>query len=269
MIYEKFNNEKRFYFHHDINIANTGELIIKPHYHNLFEIYYITAGNCTYFIDNNTYQLEPGDVILVPDGIIHNTKYQNSVHSRMLIHCSRSLIPPSVQQILPPSLHLYRNPDTADEIRDIFHKIRKEYSVNDSLSEDSLCCYTNMLFLLMAKNINTRAKIDVGNKYIEQAVSFIQKHFANNISLNEVAEMCCVTPEHFSRMFKKETSFSFCEYINLLRMQKARTLITQNSGLSVAEISDQCGFNDSNYFSLKFKKMYGISPKKLQSLNKN
>lgn len=52
-------------------------------------------------------------------------------------------------------------------------------------------------------------------------------------------------------MLKKETGFGFSEYLNLLRLQYAETLLQQSDKLS---ISEQCGFNDSNYFSVKFKK---------------
>ncbi len=65
-------------------------------------------------------------------------------------------------------------------------------------------------------------------------------------------------------MFKKETGFGFCEYLNLLRLQKAEALLKQSDNLSISLIASECGFNDSNYFSVKFKEMYGISPKKVQ-----
>ena len=84
-----------------------------------------------------------------------------------------------------------------------------------------------------------------------------------------MADMFSVTPVHFSRMFKKETGFGFCEYINILRLQKAETLISQSSTPSVTQIAAECGFADSNYFSVKFKKMYGTSPKSMMKKTAN
>ena len=80
-----------------------------------------------------------------------------------------------------------------------------------------------------------------------------------------MAEMFSVCPEHFSREFKKETGFGFCEYLNLLRLKKAEQLLKQNDKIRVSEVSEMVGFNDSNYFSLKFKKMYGTSPKNIRA----
>ena len=86
----------------------------------------------------------------------------------------------------------------------------------------------------------------------------------SDLTLPNVAKHFFISPEHLSRMLKKETGFGFSEYLNLLRLQYAETLLQQSGNLSISEISEQCGFNDSNYFSVKFKKQYGISPKKRQ-----
>lgn len=262
--YDKIENSQKFYFHHDVITEDTGKYTREKHYHNLFEIYFITHGGCKYFIDNKSYMLIPGDIILVPEGVIHNSEYSNTIHSRMLINCSHKFIPPSVRPLLPSMLHLYRNPSIIDQATEIFNKIEEEYTSPDGFSEDALCSYTHMLFLLLARNLSSRTTTFTGNECIEQAIEFLKINFASNISLPDMAHMFYMSSEHFSRLFKKETGFNFSEYINLLRLQKAESMIKKQHSLSIAEISEECGFNDSNYFSLKFKKMYGISPKKLQ-----
>ena len=256
-------SEKNFFFDRDSVTNNYGKRTTSKHYHNLFEIYYITDGECSYFIDNKTYSLIPGDIILIPEGIIHNTEY-NSTHSRLLINCPKSFIPTSVRDILPPTIYLYRNPDTIDEINSIFEQ---EYEKKDSLRDDILACYTNMLFFLIARNINNCPTIDGKSTYIEEAIEYMKTNFTTSISLSEISSVCNVSPEHFSRTFKQETGFTFCEYLNLLRLQKAHHMLRHSEKQTIASIASLCGFNDSNYFSLKFSQMYGISPKKLQMNN--
>ena len=75
-----------------------------------------------------------------------------------------------------------------------------------------------------------------------------------------------VSPEHLSRLFRKETGFGFREFRNLLRLQRAEQLLCRPEGGSVASIAAECGFADSNYFSVAFKKMYGVSPKQYQAM---
>ncbi len=260
MKYNKFKDSQKFYFHRDA-VTNSRAPVADKHYHNLFEIYFITSGNCVYFIDNKAYDLIPGDIVLIPERVIHNTEYRSLEHSRLLINCSQRFIPASVRPLLPQMLYLYRNPSISKEVENIFLKIEEEYQKSDILHEEILSCYTHMLFFLLARNLQTRTEIYSAHAYIERAIDYLQKNFANDISLSEIAEMYSVTPVHFSRMFKKATGFGFCEYLNILRLQRAETLMSQSPKTSITQIAADCGFADSNYFSVKFKKMYGISPK--------
>lgn len=266
MKYNKFETGQNFYLYRDKvtsqqPYSTDKHFYTDKHYHNLFEIYYITSGNCIYFIDNKAYDLIPGDVILIPEGVIHNTEYRTLEHTRLLINCSQRFIPTSVRPLLGQMIYLYRNPAIADEIENLFLKIEEEYKKTDSLHEEILRCYTHMLFFLLARNLQTKAEIYTAHDYIDRSIDYLQKNFASNISLSEIASMYSVTPVHFSRMFKKTTGFGFCEYLNILRLQKAESLLNQFPDSTITEISLQCGFSDSNYFSVKFKEMYGMSPK--------
>lgn len=265
MLFDKF--EESFYFHHDVNIEHAAGQSVPPHYHNRFEIYLITDGSCTYFIDNKTYRLQVGDLVLIPAGVIHNTKYAGTVHSRMLINCSEQFIPTSVMPLLPKMIYLYRNPAILDEVCDIFEKIKREYGDPDRLSEDMLGCYVNILFLLLARNVHTCHQIESKSKVIEQAVEHLQRHFCSSLSLTDMAHLFSMSPQHFSRLFKKETGLGFNKYLNALRLQKAEALLKQSPHAAVTDIAAECGFSDSNYFCKKFKEMYGLPPKRLQTLS--
>ena len=65
----------------------------------------------------------------------------------------------------------------------------------------------------------------------------------------------------FSRKFKKETGFGFNEYLNIYRLKKADIWLRNDPKAKISEIAINCGFNDSNYFSKVYKKVYKISPK--------
>lgn len=262
MIYEKFKDDDFLFMYESVSSPS-----YKPmgrHYHNLFEIYFIDSGTCVYFINNKTYHLQPGDIILVPAGIIHNTKYNVSAHSRYLIYCPTHHIPTSVRPMLHKMLYLYRNPLIQDEILDLFHKMKLESSQNDNMRNEIMLCYTRILFFLMARNLDTCIQVASECAYIENAITYIQENLTKDISLIEIAEKCSVTPVHFSRIFKKETGFGFNNYVNLLRLQKAESILLQSPKKSITEIASMCGFSDSNYFSTKFKNLYGMSPKQFQ-----
>jgi len=266
--YIKFDPDESYYYQHGMSkrVAETGASW--PHYHGLYEIYYLEKGNCTYFIDGKIYSLIPGDIVIIPDGIIHHTKYDDISHSRILINCASRYIPTSVRTGISSGNYLYRNPDITAEAAGLFEKIEKEYMLRDRFCDEIITCYTHSLFYLLLRNSDTCLDIEVKNKVIEQAISYIRENFSSPLTLSSVAGMLSVSPEHFSRMFKKETGLGFSKYLNSLRLQHAEKLLKASHGQSITKIAEDCGFEDSNYFSKKFKEIYGTSPKKVQKQGK-
>lgn len=246
------------------NLQNIDENKDTQHYHNLFEIYFLLEGKCTYFIDNKTYIIEAGDLVLIPGGTIHKTQYPGNVpYSRMLINCSNYYIPPSIYHDIPKLLYVYRNDDILPKIQSILNDIDNDYKSGDKYCVDSLQSLVHSLFILIARHPNQKSNASVKNEYIEKAINYIQSNFKNKIMLDDIAKVCAVTPEHMSRMFKKETGFGFSEYLTLVRLQHSEYLI-KNKNLSVTEIAHSSGFEDSNYFSVIFKKQYNMSPREMK-----
>lgn len=264
MSYIKFDPAEDFYYHNGMSkrVAETGASW--PHYHGLYEIYFLLEGNCTYIIDNKVFSVQSGDIVIVPDGIIHHTKYDELKHSRILINCAESYIPSSVKPDISSGTYLYRNPFVADEARKLFSKIENEYKLKDPLSKEIIACHTCSLFYLLMRNADSCVTADEGNKVIDQAVAYIRENFASDITLSSLAKKFSVSPEHFSRMFKKETGLGFSKYLNSLRLQYAEQLLKSAGGQNITQVAEICGFEDSNYFSKKFKEAYGASPKMIK-----
>jgi len=234
----------------------------KVHYHNSFEIYYLLKGTCWYFIDQKSYRLTAGDIALIPNGVIHKTNYETKNHSRMLINCSHALIPESVKNLIPELPYFSNTDATADQISEIFNTIQKEYNYPDEFSADILKNKLSELLLLIARESKVTLSKKNESPIVESAVKYIHNHYMDTINLSDVAKYCYVSREHLSRTFKKETGFGFNEYLNVYRLKKADSLLRENPKRKISEIALSCGFNDSNYFSKSYKKMYGIAPTK-------
>ncbi len=87
----------------------------------------------------------------------------------------------------------------------------------------------------------------------------INNHYKQNITLNEVANIVGVTPSYLSRVFKKETGINFIDYLNNIRIEEAKLLLSE-SDMKVLEVSERVGFNSTEYFTRIFKKHTGESP---------
>lgn len=92
---------------------------------------------------------------------------------------------------------------------------------------------------------------------ITQTKCYIEGNFQKNIEVIELAERVFVSPSYLMRCFKKETGKTITQYITECRIEKAKTLLQQNT---VSDTAFAVGFNDSNYFGNVFKKLTGLPP---------
>lgn len=246
-------------FHFE-SLRNTKAKTKDVHYHSGFEIYYLVEGACWYFIDNKSYRLTAGDIALVPPGIIHKTSYETKTFSRMLIYCAPSLVPSSARECLRAIPLFPKSDSTETQIRSFFAALQKEYTAPDTFSEDVIKSIFAEFLLLIAREGKNIGSIQGDSPVVEMAVKYIRSHYMDTVSLQDIADYCFVTREHLSRIFKRKTGFGVNEYLNVYRMQKAESMLKSDPTVRISTVALSCGFNDSNYFSKIYKKMYGISP---------
>lgn len=245
--------EKFFYDSTAFNTDRSGP----RHYHSLYEIYYLEKGVCHYLIEGKLFEMEEGDIVFIPKGQIHKTSYED-VHSRLLINCSGEYL----ENILLKTAFVYKNEKYSGEIYRILKKIEREYIDGDVFSESLIKGYMQQLLSIVYRTENKYKNTRHQNKYVKTALDILEENFTSDISLTATADEFGISAEHFSRIFKKETGLGFNEYLSLLRLKKAESILRRNQTQSISDVAFSCGFNDSNYFCEKFKKVYGVSPLK-------
>ena len=167
-MFTKLTDKEGKYIYFEISKQKSQENTPNQHFHDVFEIYFLEKGECRYFIDNKTYLVEEGDLILIPKGIIHKTLYGDDVHIRQLINCSYHYIPTDIIPKFPSIIYHYRNESILPEIRELFSKISKEYTKKDEFSDDAILNYVHLLFYLLARNKNQIDKTQKGNRYVTE-----------------------------------------------------------------------------------------------------
>lgn len=256
------NIDRSGFYYDNVRNASGGNTI--RHYHRNCELYFLEKGSCNYYVDNRYLLLRAGDLIFIPGEQIHETNYGEEVHTRRLINCSREFIPNGIPDELSKTNYLFRNNYVANEILEVFQAIEQEYLKHGEYSNEIIKLYMHKLFYLIARHKNENMISSVENKMIESVITYIKQNYMNELFLPDVAKQHAVSAEHLSRVFKKEIGICFNEYINNLRLQKAEFMLKNEHGKSISEVAFACGFNDSNYFSLRFKKQYGVSPKNIR-----
>lgn len=94
---------------------------------------------------------------------------------------------------------------------------------------------------------------------IRAAIDYIEAHISDELSIRHVSEVAGYHPAYFSNLFKRELGMSYSDFLAGLRIQRAKEMLSQSSQ-TLQQIADACGFSDLSYFSVKFKRVVGMTP---------
>lgn len=119
---------------------------------------------------------------------------------------------------------------------------------------ESLMDIDNGVIELLKKNKDMQQ-----DQSMQKCIAFIDEHYGQELSLEQVASMIYYSPSHFSSAFKKYTGKTFSQYIGDLRLEVACDLLN-NSDFKVYKIAELTGFQDTKYFYRVFKKNFLVTP---------
>lgn len=140
-------------------------------------------------------------------------------------------------------------PVDMDELEELFVKIKNELDMvqgekkneqNNETPQDS--------------NKSLSCKLVIKN-----AVEYMKRNYYEDLVLEDVANEVYLSPAYFSSQFKKEMNKSFSEYLNEIRIEKAKKLLKE-ANLKIYEIAEMVGYKNTKYFTDIFKKYTGMSP---------
>jgi len=99
---------------------------------------------------------------------------------------------------------------------------------------------------------------------VVKIIEYLQDHMSNEVSINEISKAVFLSPFYLSRLFKEELGITIIEYLTEIRMEKAKSLL-EKTDMTIAEITNNVGYNEISYFSRLFKRRVGISPTKYRN----
>ena len=102
--------------------------------------------------------------------------------------------------------------------------------------------------------------LPTGNQLINDVLGYIRKNYMEELTLPVLADTFHISKEYLSRLFKKETGTNLFSYIMEMKLNEARTLLSDTE-MTLEDIAFKLGFSNGNYFSKVFKKNVGQSPR--------
>lgn len=230
------------------------------HWHEHLEIHYIIEGTTVERCENDVFRVNAGELIIINSNELHegidgNCRYlciivpQHFAKNNNTIF-NRIIKDSKIEEIAKSIIEEYKNHEKADDIAItgyvalILSKLYRDY-VFKELKEENYKAYSQRMLLL------------------NEVIKFIHENFSDDIELSGIAERFNINIYHFCHIFKDFTGKTFKEYLNKVRVDKAEQLLL-NTDASISEIAFLSGFNDSNYFSRKFKQIKGKTPREIR-----
>ncbi|MBU9727861.1 response regulator transcription factor [Diplocloster modestus] len=144
------------------------------------------------------------------------------------------------------------------EIEEPFHRVKQYETLKDLENWILDICYR------LCEQTAQREKQKNYNRLTVNAVFYIDHNYARPISLSDAAEYLQVSSSYLSRIFKNDTGMNFVNYLNQVRIDKARSMLEGQPVRQIKSIARETGFNNYNHFFTVFKSIVGMSPVEYQ-----
>lgn len=232
------------------------------HFHPFSEIFYVIGGKGRFTVESDTFDVKTNDMIIVNPNIYH---HEDSDKNDPLEYVVLGVSEVSFDIEGKDNTFVYQNFDVAND--DIQYYISKLLSESEGKREgyQNVCQKLFELFLLfvireMKINLSSNPIQNVVKREIRMICHYIDQNYADNITLDSLAEYMKINKYYMAHEFKKYMNISPINYLIERRIKECKSLL-ETTSLSIAEISETVGFSSQSYFSQMFKKNTGVSPK--------
>lgn len=266
-------------------IRTMGTQIFEPqwaermHAPNSMEVLHVVDGVLTLVFENETFKAGPGQTLLVPRNVPHRDEFDIDAGLEIFF-CSLEWENEEEFFRTVDNATLLKMPDHRQaEISTLFDQLRADLA--GTAPADKIVAQARLLtiLLIMRREAAARTPHDPFHPVAEPtygqtrrkgilrgAKSYLERHYAELVSLDDVARELQVSPYYLSHVFSEESDFSLFSYLTSLRMEKAQALLREGR-MNVSEVATAVGYESANYFSKVFKKHCGESPREFAAQN--
>lgn len=252
---------------------------LEMHKHNDFsELVIVLNGNATHIVNNESAFIKKGNVFVINEETLHAYKDPHDFkicnimfRPEMLRSVGPDLRTSNGFQALFVLEPFYRNIHSfpgslslsiasLEYVSSLISVMIDEYYGKQQGYQTMLISRLMELVVFLSRQYDHQEK-GTSNylMHLANAISYIEDHYQEPLTLEEIAQHSDISVRHLNRIFKSYYQTTPISYLQRLRLERACMLLRQTKR-SIMEISNECGFNDSNYFTRQFTKTFGITP---------
>lgn len=258
----------------------------REHGHAAYEIYYLAEGRRRYFIRDRTYQIETGTLVFIDRFELHRTLDDGvAEHERILIQFTEQWL----DRLTPEERHWVCLPFAGGGgvlrlsmrergyAEDLLRRMAKEWLERADGYELCLRALFVQLFIYVGRLLSERREQeDAGQPSAHPRIAEVARYVAERcaaptaqkcdegedgkaVTLAAVARRFGLSPYYLSRAFRRETGFTFTEYVSAVRLKEAQRLLRETDA-RVVDIAALVGYRNLSHFGRAFRRFAGCSP---------
>lgn len=247
--------------------------ISPPHYHDETEILYVNRGALIVSINGSDITVKSGSVMLLSPRIPHSTRFPEGgggytmLQFRLENYLGDNI---NVGKYFSRFIQSASVPYTVFESPELCSVIDKVFLEYEEKKTEYILVIKGLIYnvvaLLIREGILPKSNITYSEPILKvlPSISYIEEHYNEKITLEEIASVQRLAPSYFCRLFKKASGTGFVDYLNFVRICKSERMLS-HSDKSILEISYELGFSSVSYFNRLFKKYKNCTPSEYRS----
>lgn len=247
------------------------------HYHKQLELLYIIKGKLDVYIEEESFHLATGDVIIIGASQLHRDRSEGHLDYIVLQFdlepfFDHSTIPymryfSETENKLSQANYIFQdNALVKKQVGDCIKQLLGEATVKDTGYELAVSMLIKQILLLLLRNDHRKVLVeqdDFDRIRLKPVLDYVESRLTNRIQVEEVCKIANMSYYYFVKFFKKTIGMSFTEYVNYRKIKWAeRILLTRD--LSISDVGERIGMPNMAHFYKMFKKYNDCSPKQFQ-----
>lgn len=264
-----------------VEFQETTKTHIRWHWHTEIELIYVNEGQITFLVAEDSYTLHQGQGLFINSNTLHSASpcgNQKSMYHSIVFHPAllfgyeqSSLAAKYLDPLIHSNLHYLTFDGSSayhQPILDVMEVLMRLNLGKDFCYELECKVHLTKLWILLLRQLKNIEYI-VGVRSPQQsldelrakeALSFIESHYAEPLTLNDIADSIHISNSECCRCFKRCINLTPFEYLMKYRIYIATSQMLHDEITSIADIASAVGFNSSSYFNKLFRKYMGCTP---------
>lgn len=256
-----------------LNVASSrydGDWHSVPHTHDHMELFYIVGGKGQFLIRDRVYPVNANNLVIINPNVIHTEVSLNAQPLEYIVLGIEGLTLDN-RGDSDGEFSILDHYESA-EISGCLRNILREMELKNTGYEDVCQAYMEILVIRLMRNTALAASEGVqplaGNRQCAAVLRYIDRHFKETLTLDQLAEEAHMNKFYLSHVFKQEYGISPINYMISRRIEESKYLLAETD-LSVSRIAQLLGFSSLSYFSQVFRRSQSVSPMEYRQQTKN